>query len=399
VGSGRWVAPKKYSCNIDHHMQLSGWYGGRHRSSRYPHVPGRTCKNFSMKPNPYEGLPACAFWKSGVTQENPYDIQDVYTRKFVIEPNAKIATAGSCFAQHVSRHLKANGYHVLDVEPPPPGLAPEFHQKYGYSTYSARYGNIYSVRQLLQLAREALSVIPLKNCVWEKNNRYYDAFRPSVEPDGLDSPEQVLEHRQYHLTKVNELFQNLDLFIFTLGLTEAWHDIESSTVYPAAPGTLAGEYDPQKYKFVNATTFDVVADFNEFQSVLTDIRKGRPFKVILTVSPVPLTATASGYHVLPATFYAKSTLRSAAGILYETNDYIDYFPSYEIATNPRLRSASFAENLRSIRDEAVANVMGHFFAQHPLISRNAEDAGLGLDGASAGEDVKCEESLMEAFGA
>ena len=80
--------------------------------------------------NPYSGLPGSAFWKSGVAQENPYAIEGIYRKKFVISPNAKIATAGSCFAQHISRHLKKNGYNVLDVEPPPPGLPENLHQKF-----------------------------------------------------------------------------------------------------------------------------------------------------------------------------------------------------------------------------------------------------------------------------
>ena len=35
-------------------------------------------------------------------------------------------------------------------------------------------------------------------------------------------------------------------------------------------------------------------------------------RLVLTVSPVPLAATASGSHVLPATIYSKSVLRAAA---------------------------------------------------------------------------------------
>ena len=64
--------------------------------------------------NPYSELPSSAFWKSGVTQENPYAIDNIYKKKFDIEPNTQIATAGSCFAQHISRHLKKNGYRVID---------------------------------------------------------------------------------------------------------------------------------------------------------------------------------------------------------------------------------------------------------------------------------------------
>ena len=80
------------------------------------------------------------------------------------------------------------------------------------------------------------------------------------------------------------------------------------------------------------------------------IRQGRPFNILLTVSPVPLTATASGSHVLVSSTYSKSVLRAVAGDLCSECKHIDYFPSYEIITNPRLHSSAFANNLRSVRE-------------------------------------------------
>ena len=71
-----------------------------------------------MPTNPYEHLPISAYWKTGVTQENPYKIQNTYKKKFNIKSTTKIATTGSYFAQHISRYLKKNGYNVLDFEQP-----------------------------------------------------------------------------------------------------------------------------------------------------------------------------------------------------------------------------------------------------------------------------------------
>jgi hypothetical protein len=77
---------------------------------------------------------------------------------------------------------------------------------------------------------------------------------------------------------------------------------------------------------------------------------------------------------------------------------VDYFPSYEIVTNPRLHSTSFAENLRSVRNEAVENVMKHFFAEHPIITTADEQSPPKGGAKRSEEDVQCEEALMEAFG-
>lgn len=351
-----------------------------------------------MGKNPYSDLPKSAFWRTGVAQENPYAIEGIYKKKFKIRPNAKIATAGSCFAQHISRHLKKNGYNVLDVEPPPPGLPKNLHQNFGFSMYSARYGNIYTVRQLLQLAQEVSGEWTPQNYIWEKNGKFYDALRPAVEPEGLDSPEEVAELRKYHISRVKELFESLDLFIFTLGLTEMWVHKESGTVYPTAPGTLVGEFDEQLYEFQNAQFPAIIGDFNLFIKVLKKVRGGKPFKCLLTVSPVPLTATASGSHVLPSTIYSKSTLRSVAGQLSTNKVYIDYFPSYELVTNPRMHSSSFADNLRSVKDETVEAVMSHFFAEHPAVNLKKKKTISPPVASNTNEGIQCEEALMEAFG-
>ena len=52
--------------------------------------------------NPYLNLGASSFWKSGVTNENPYLMKEIYKKKFSIMQNTKIMTAGSCFAQNIS---------------------------------------------------------------------------------------------------------------------------------------------------------------------------------------------------------------------------------------------------------------------------------------------------------
>lgn len=351
-----------------------------------------------MGKNPYSDLPKSAFWKTGVAQENPYAIEGLYKKKFKILPKARIATAGSCFAQHISRHLKKNGYNVLDVEPPPPGLPENMHQKFGFSMYSARYGNIYTVRQLLQLAQEAAGEWTPQNYIWEKNGKFYDALRPAIEPEGLNSPQEVVEHRQFHISRVKELFEKLDLFIFTLGLTEMWVHKESGTVYPTAPGALVGEFDESLFEFKNAQFNEIIVDFNLFQKVLKKIRNGKSFKCLLTVSPVPLIATASGKHVLVSTVYSKSTLRNVAGQLSTNQAHINYFPSYEIVTNPRMHSSAFADNLRTVRDETVQTVMRHFFAEHPIIKGNIEKNDSPQPPIKTTEDVQCEEAILEAFG-
>ena len=356
--------------------------------------------------SPYEGLAPRAFWKAAVAETSPLALRDIYRRKWPIQPGDRIATAGSCFAQHVARHLRGSGFAVMDVEPPPPGLPAEQIGKFGYGLYSARYGNVYTTRQLLQLVREAAGTWAPQDYAWPMGDRFIDAFRPAVEPEGLDSPQEVALHRAHHVARVRDMFQQMDVLIFTLGLTEAWRDRVTGTVYPTAPGTVAGRFDPDRFEFVNFTYPEILADLNEAIAIIDSLRPGKsPFRLLLTVSPVPLTATAAPVHVLAATTWSKSTLRAVAGDLENSSPRIDYFPSFEIVTNPASRGVFYAANLRSVMTEGVQVVMQTFMAAHKPDTASAKAAPVPAAPAApasdppsrTADDVQCEEALLEAF--
>jgi hypothetical protein len=131
--------------------------------------------------------------------------------------------------------------------------------------------------------------------------------------------------------------------------------------------------------------------------------------VILTVSPVPLTATNSGRHVLAATMESKSILRAVAGQLRSGNPWVDYFPSYEIISSPVFGGKFFEANLRSVSKAGVDFVMNSFFAeleskfgaaarQRSFNPLNLLRPRSGPTADKTAEDVVCEEQLLEAFG-
>jgi hypothetical protein len=86
-------------------------------------------------------------------------------------------------------------------------------------------------------------------------------------------------------------------------------------------------------------------------------------RVILTVSPVPLVATAEDRHVLVSTTYSKSVLRVAAEALSRKCENATYFPSYEIVTGSFSRGAYFADDGRTVLESGVAHVM-RIFLRH-----------------------------------
>jgi hypothetical protein len=138
-----------------------------------------------MTTSPYKNLPKRQFWRTAVADDHVLSTTNFWRKKIDLSLEDRIASAGSCFAQHISRRLIKSGYNFLDVEPPPKALPSDLHTRFGYATYSARYGNVYTATQLIELAEEALDLCPRLNLSWEKEGRFYEPLRPNVEPNGL----------------------------------------------------------------------------------------------------------------------------------------------------------------------------------------------------------------------
>lgn len=167
---------------------------------------------------------------------------------------------------------------------------------------------------------------------------------------------------QKHLSKVKEMFTNLDVFVFTLGLTETWENTNDNAVYPVAPGVISNNPDNCQYRFINFDYEDTLGDLSLFIDRLRKIN--RKAKIILTVSPVPLIATKEKRHVLTSTVASKSILRAVADNLNKAFDFVSYFPSYEIITGNFNRGSYYADDLRSIQDSGINHVMQNFMNKY-----------------------------------
>lgn len=352
--------------------------------------------------NPYVGLPADAYWKTGVAELNPLQIHGLWKPKFRVDPTGPIVTAGSCFAQHIGRALSARGYPWFDAEPAPGWLSPEEAREFNYGIFSFRTGNIYTARTLLQWLRLAFGEMAEPEEWWEKDGRIYDPLRPAIEPGGFEDVAEARASRRAVLVSIRRAVEEGRLFVFTLGLTESWYNARTGLEYALCPGTLAGRFDPELHQFRNHRHGDILSDM---EAVLALLRARNPaLQVLLTVSPVPLTATAGGQHVLSATSYSKSVLRGVAGELAEDHAFVDYFPSYEIITHPVFRGMFYAPNQRQVVPEGVEVVMARFFADQEAAFGPAKLPRPGVDAAAraeraeeAAENVKCEEEMLNAF--
>jgi hypothetical protein len=346
--------------------------------------------------HPYKSLSSRAFWKAAVSNVSLFDIGGLWRPKLSIEPDSRIVTFGSCFAQHLGRALVANEFNWWSVEPGFKNASPELLAKYGYGVFSARTGNIYTTKALRQWVDWAFGMASPPSETWLGNGRYYDPFRPSVEPDGFESRKELDEARETTLTCLKKAFRETDVVVFTLGLTEAWEHA-SGHVYTGCPGVIAGEFSNEVHKFRNYTHAEILEDLRHVVDVVKAANPGVRF--LLTVSPVPLTATASGDHVLVANTYSKSVLRAVAGQACIEDEAVDYFPSYEIITAHPYRGLFFDPNLRTVNQSGVAHVMNHFIGALTATKSapRAKPTPQPQPRALSISDVQCDEEMLESF--
>jgi len=320
-----------------------------------------------IKNHPYLTQPQTAFWSRSVS-ENFSNSELLNNEKPLISKGDAVVSAGSCFASNMIPYLESAGIEYIRTETYPK-MFQDLGENLGYANFSARYGNIYTTRQLLQLYLRTLGLFKPFEDRWEVENKIIDPLRP-----GLKFPSET--HIEFdlvtksHLRKTRKAFESANIFVFTLGLTEAWVSKEDGTTYPACPGTIAGVFDEKKYKFHNFSIDEIVTDLSTFIEVL---RRNNPkIKFIFTVSPVPLVATASKEHVLVASTYSKSVLRVAAQEV--TNNYPDscYFPAYEIITGPQAAAEFFEPDKRNVSQVGIRTVMEAFLSYCDLENKESK---------------------------
>jgi hypothetical protein len=348
-----------------------------------------------MKTTPYSTAADTAFWSRAVSRR--FDAADLISSgDRLLQREDRVMTAGSCFAANIIPYLERAGItHVRTEQRHPLLNAPP--EALGYDSFSAAYGNVYTARQLLQLLQRALGVFQPEDAVWEEDGRFVDPYRPGLKYKAR-SPAEFEALTARHLAAVRRAFEQATVFVFTLGLTEAWVSGADGAVYPACPGTVAGAFDAGRHSFRNFTSADVRGDLDAFIALVRTVNPA--LKIILTVSPVPLVATATSGHVLSATVYSKSVLRVAAGETAEAHRDVVYFPAYEIVTGPQAPYEYFDASRRNVTPAAIDAVMTAFLAHCDVAHEAPEDRVRVLRPAAQAVSqmlsaAQCEEEMLD----
>lgn len=341
----------------------------------------------------YKGLPDSSFWMRAMATISADEVDPVTETPFNILEKDVIATAGSCFAQHIARVIQENGFNYLVTEDGP--------EAEGYRVFPARFGNIYTVRQLLQLFDRAYGLCEQSLPEWfREDGTCADPFRPNIVFEDRAAMEA---DQQAHLAAVRQMFEKCSIFVFTLGLTESWRAKETGMIVPIAPGVIASpESSSDEYEFYNASVSDMVSDMQEFVAKIRSVNAS--VRLILTVSPVSLMATFEQRHVLVSTVYSKSALRVVAEEISQSDSKIAYFPSYEIITGQHNKYRFMASDLREVTREGVDHVM-HIFTSHFLGGNLADTVKARVEQSSTKHntlretddlyDIVCDEEALD----
>jgi tetratricopeptide (TPR) repeat protein len=204
-----------------------------------------------------------------------------------IRPGSRFVALGSCFADNLAQHLCKCGY--------------DAHSE----VIGEQVNNTWANRRLLEWVEHGV-----------RNNAtqlMQDAFGEEV--------------RERYLDKLADC----DVFVFTLGVAPTFFTADTGEFFFVNTAYVSYRALLDRCVMRMTTVAENVENLREIVATVRRIARREP-KIVLTVSPVPLAATAEMASVVIADCLSKSTLRLACDevVRGEPGDAVTYWPSFEI---------------------------------------------------------------------
>ena len=251
-------------------------------------------------------------------------------RPFALRGDERVFCIGSCFARSIENALGRLGFDVLSTMPDLPRSPNRDRSDRGMF-------NKYNVATILNELRWAFGVgRPYRHddvLIAPPGDRLLQDYQLA----GPGYSEEPGFARQFRVG-FNRAFGRIreaDLVIVTLGLSEVWYDRQCELYLNAAPMEHLVAAFPGRYELHVLDLAQTQAMLEEIDRLLlAHLKPG--FRMMLTVSPVPLWSTFRDQDVLTANTYSKSVLRAAVEPFVAGRAHVSYFPSFEFAqlSNP-----------------------------------------------------------------
>lgn len=255
----------------------------------------------------------------------------------IISKEDHVLTMGSCFAQHIRDDLVIRGYKVAGKQPDGQEVTRRFLDE-----------------------QQAYVVIcgPGLNNTDVMRQQFEWAYDPQYEvgPTWFAEDRALRLPREETRVATRDVFDRTTVFIFTLGLSEAWY-LKSSgqCCWRAVPKS---QFDDTIYGFKTLTTAENAANLLRIIQLIRRHNSSAP--VVFTVSPVPLMATFRPVSCLSADSASKSKLRAAIDeVMLDNPVGVYYFPSFEIVRDV-IGPSAYTEGNRHVTPSVIKLVMGVF---------------------------------------
>jgi len=317
------------------------------------YIESETRYNVNNKPNP-----AGVFWPDPSHPTNPaskFEQLPFVNKHPIMDESTPIATAGSCFAFEIAKVLQQQGFNYVVAERadcPEDGVIID-----GYkpgdkeALFSANYGILFNTPSLLQLAQKAFGTRKFTKYLVELNpSLFTDPYRENV---FFESRQAYLQDYPKHIEAIKQSLQEAEVFIFTAGLNECWQLLD---------GTVISRNPKSGFNhLLTHKTLTVQENVNNIKQFYHLVKQYNPkFKLVLTLSPIPLLATGRGnsHHVIEANTHSKAVLRVALEQAVNELEDAYYLPSYELVTE--CSESPWESDHRHVTRETVDRVINMF---------------------------------------
>ncbi len=243
-----------------------------------------------------------------------------FSPSFQIEPDDKVFCMGSCFARNIEAALLRLEIDCVTARvnnPYAKGV-------WGRNNFLIRY-NPYSMLNELTWALDPRASFPEAGFLKITEDLWIDPHNHAhYEPH----PKKRLMHLRQIVNENTQRLKECRIFILTLGLVEAWFDHTIHKYTNICPDHQSMQKEPERFTLNVLNYQSVLEALEKIYSLLKE--QGHPnFKMLLSVSPVPIGKTFRQKDVFTANMYSKSVLRSAAEAFIKNKENVDYYPSYE----------------------------------------------------------------------
>jgi hypothetical protein len=264
----------------------------------------------------------------------------LFKPKFPVQfDGLKVFTIGSCFARNIEEVLAPH-----NVRLPTMAFAAPKSEWPGRPNGLLNEYNPGTMCQRIMFALEN-KPYPAGTIVPQGDDLYVDLLLPSGSPV---TSERAMERRE-EIASVYGHLSTSGLVIITLGLTEVWFDNETELYLNQLPPRVFSTDRKGRFELRRLDAFDCVPMLEKALEAIT----ASGTHILITVSPVPLSATFTSSDCVQANEFSKSVLRVTAERLTK-HPMIDYFPSYEIVRSGGL--SSYVDDHIHVKGEIVSLV-------------------------------------------